>query len=763
MLAAWVLAGFVCAGAAPFLVRLLGQRACGVFALYPFTALLLALVSLPAPASEEVLFSWLPQFGLSWGTYADGLARLFAVLIGGIGVLIVLYAGDYLHDHPHLGRFYAYLIGFTASMLGLVLAHNFFMLLVCWELTSVFSYLLIGFEAAEEKSRKAAWQALLTTSLGGVALLVGFLLLERMAGTWTFASLLSGARLGAAKPEYVPALALVLLAAFTKSAQFPFHFWLPAAMAAPTPVSAYLHSATMVKAGVFLLTRLTPVLGDSPLWQVALTSCGAATMLTGALLAVPQSDGKLLLAYSTVSALGTLVFLLGAGTPEAVSAAVVFLFAHALYKGGLFLSVGIVDHATGSRDFDQLSGLGRALPAVTAIMAILLLSLAGIPPTFGFVAKEQLLETTLHHEPAQALVALAATLVATACQVAIAGVLLRPFVVLPTHSPAGSHHHGTSALLFAGPALLAAASLLAVALASPVSAMLLEPAARAVHGSARVTLALWHGLTPALTASGAALVLGVGIFLARQRWLAAWRAHSWVGRFGPAGAYEQTLLLLNAVAKWQTLRLQSGFLRQYQVFFLLSAVLALAGLWVVRPVPLPIVGPGNVHVFEAATAAAAAFGAAIALRAQSRLTAVVGLGVTGYSVALLFLLFGAPDLAMTQFAVETLTVVLFVLVLYRLPPFLSRSSRSARLRDALMSLAFGALVTLSLLSVARHSGASRLAPYFLEHSLPSGKGRNVVNVILVDFRSLDTLGEITVLGIAALGVAALLARVRRDS
>lgn len=761
MLAVWVLLGFAMAALAPALVGWRRDRAGRLLALYPVTTMLWAATYRAGETQEEVWFAWLPSFGLTWGVYVDGLSLLFTWLIAGIGLLIVLYSAEYLSGHRHLGRFASYLLGFMASMLGLVLADNLLLLFVCWELTSLFSYLLIGFKAEDEKSRKAALKALLTTSVGGVALLVGFLLLHEATGTWRVSVLLAGPPLPASHPWAVPIVVLVLLGALTKSAQFPFHFWLPAAMAAPTPVSAYLHSATMVKAGVFLIARLGPVLGAAPLWRETLVVVGTLTMVAGALLALPQRDGKLLLAYSTVSALGTLVLLLGLGTPAAIGAAMLFLFAHALYKGGLFLSVGIVDWATGSRDVDALGALRHALPWTAIATLVLALSLAGIPPALGFIAKEQLLEAALHSSVGEPLWWIAAIVVAAACQVAIAVAVLRPFFGRPA-MPAPREPRQPPPAMTHAPIVLALVSLAAALPAPHAIVELLSAAARASGGSGNVHIALWHGLTPALGASAVAVLFGAALACGRRRVQSLAQQHQWVVGFGPTAAYEFCLRALNGVARWQTRVLQSGVLRQYQVLLLGAALVATLALVVSHwPSATPEWSVGVTHAFEFVVALSTLAGAAVAVWARSRLTAVVGLGVTGYGVALLFLLFGAPDLAMTQFAIETLTVVLFVLVLYRLPPFLSRSSLRTRIRDACLAIALGATLSLALLVTLTQSAGSQLAPYFMEHSLPEGKGRNVVNVILVDFRSLDTLGEITVLGTAAIGVAALLAAARR--
>ena len=379
----------------------------------------------------------MPALGVNLSFTVDGLSLLFALLISGVGALVLVYAGGYLAGSPQLGRLYAFLLFFMASMLGLVLADNLLLLFVFWELTSLSSYLLIGFDHERAEARAAALQALLVTGGGSLALLAGFLLLGQVGGSLELSALLSRPGAVTAHLLYVPILLLVLAGAFTKSAQFPFHFWLPAAMAAPTPVSAYLHSATMVKAGVYLLARLSPVLGGTDFWVWLVTVTGSATMLVGAYLALRQSDLKLILAYSTVSALGVMTSLLGLGGALAVRAALAFLLGHALYKGALFLVAGALDHQTGTRDVDRLAGLARAMPITALAAGLAALSMAGIPPLFGFIAKELSYEATLH-APASAWVTAAAVL-ANALLVAAAGLAgLKPFLgkALP---PPGRH------------------------------------------------------------------------------------------------------------------------------------------------------------------------------------------------------------------------------------------------------------------------------------------------------------------------------------
>ncbi|MFB3140368.1 MAG: proton-conducting transporter membrane subunit, partial [Candidatus Acidiferrales bacterium] len=391
LLAVAVLSGFVMALAAPWLHRIARSTSGWVLALFPLALTVYFAGQAGRVAAGEVLavsIDWVPSLGIALSFYLDGLSLLFALLISGIGALVVVYAGGYLAGHAHLGRFYAFLLMFLASMLGLVLANNVITLFVFWELTSVSSYLLIGFEHEREAARQAALQALLVTGLGGLALLAGLLLLGQAGGSMELSELLTRGEAIQAHPFYAPILLLILAGAFTKSAQFPFHFWLPSAMEAPTPVSAYLHSATMVKAGIYLLARFNPVLGGTELWFYIVTAAGAATMLVGAYLAFQQSDLKRILAYSTMSALGMMVLLLGLGTELAVKAAIVSILVHALYKGALFLVAGAVEHETGTRDVDRLGGLRRAMPITAAAAALAALSMAGLPPLFGFIGKE---------------------------------------------------------------------------------------------------------------------------------------------------------------------------------------------------------------------------------------------------------------------------------------------------------------------------------------------------------------------------------------
>jgi multicomponent Na+:H+ antiporter subunit A len=555
----------------------------------------------------------------------------------------------------------------------------------------------------------------------------------------------------------VPGLLLILIGAFTKSAQVPFHFWLPSAMEAPTPVSAYLHSATMVKAGVYLLARLSPALGGTDLWIGTLSVVGVVTMLIGGWLALVQSDLKRILAYSTVSALGMLTLLLGIGGQLAVYAAMAYLLGHALYKGALFMVAGALDHETGTRDVDRLGGLGRAMPLLALAAGGSTLSMAGLPPLFGFIAKELTYEATLHASAAGWITA--AAVAANILLVAAAGLVgLRPFLGKALPTPRQAREAPPSLLL--GPLVLAGLSIALGLWPGGGADELVSAASTAVFGQpASIHLALWHGLTPALGLSAVTLVGGIGLYAGRGQLR---RAVSWWGaaHWGPAAWYDLTLKGLNGLAIGQTRLLQSGYLRYY----LMLTVAATTGL-----VGYALFGRGalavafnwsDVYFYEVGLAVLILLAVLAAVLMKSRLAAIVALGVVGYSVALVFVLYGAPDLAMTQFLVETLTVILFVLVFYHLPESQLVSDKVARWRDAALALAAGSLMT-ALVLVGTPENYAPISGYFAEHSVTQGHGRNIVNVILVDFRGLDTLGEITVLAVAAIGVYALLKLRRR--
>ncbi len=722
-----------------------GWLALAPAALFAYFAATLAAVARTGPIVEEL--AWAPALGLTLAFHLDGLGLLFALLITGIGALIVLYASSYLSGHPQAGRFHATLLAFMGSMLGVVLSDNIFALFVFWELTGFTSFLLIGFEHDKASSRAAAIQAFVVTGAGGLALLAGMVLLSLATGGTSLSALLaSGAHLGV-HALAVPMTLLVLLAAFTKSAQVPFHFWLPNAMAAPTPVSAYLHSATMVKAGIYLMLRLTPVLGGTPLWTALVAGAGLVTMVGGAWRAVQETDLKRILAYSTISALGVLTLLLGIGTREAIIAAIVYLVAHACYKGALFMVAGALDHETGTRDVVRLGGLREAMPITAAAGALAAASMAGLPLFLGFLGKEHFYEAIAHAGGWAAWLLVAA--VGASALLGAAGLIAG---VGPFFARSDQHFdvHEPPKALWIGPLVLGV-----MGLAALVPGLIQVPldlaAASVLREPAPVGLGFWHGLTPTLLLSLVTLALAAGVYV----WRDTVRRRAWPRALGSERLYTGAVGVLDAISRAATPALQSGSLRSY----VLTIVLTAGGL-----VGMAFVVTGGLRLPESTTgirpheAIIAVFIMAAALsaaRARSAMAAVLSLGAVGYGVASMFLMFGAPDLAMTQFSVETLTAVIFVFVFRGFQRFGQLSPGVVRVRDALVAGAFGAIVGALVLLVATAHTDPRLTNFFVENGPALAHGRNIVNVILVDFRAFDTMGEITVLVTAAIGVYAL--------
>ncbi len=728
-------------------------------ALLPLAVTVFFASQIGAVASGETLalrLPWVPSLGVALSFNVDGLALLFALIISGIGTLVVLYASSYFGPGDAIGRFYVIVLLFMFAMLGTVTADNVITLFIFWELTSITSYLLIGFKHEAEESRSAALQALLVTGGGGLALLAGLILLGIVGGSFEFTTLLRGDVDVRSHALYAPMLALILLGAFTKSAQMPFHFWLPGAMAAPTPVSAYLHSATMVKAGVYLLARMTPVLGGTALWTGALGIVGGVTMLIAAYLALQHRDLKRILAYSTVSALGTLVLLIGLGTTLALKGMLVFLLGHALYKGALFLVAGSIDHETGTRDISRLGGLRGKMPVTAFAAGLAGLSMAGLPPFLGFVGKEVIYESTLGVSAA-VLVTGVALLTNILTVVAAGMVVIRPFFEAEADEPTPKKAHEAPLRMWLGPLTLALLGLAFGLFVGPVGNSLIAPALSAVRGEPTTAkLALWHGLNLMLLLSAITLAGGALLYVWRSRLAWTERVAAWVETWGPQSWYTRSIGALFTVARVQTRILQNGRMRYYLLVIILTTTFLGGAAWLRGRVIIGTPLVSEIWLHELALGGII-MGAAIAvLFARTRLAAVASLGVIGFGIGLVYLLFGAPDLAMTQFAVETLTVILLVLVLYRLPRFAQFSTTASRLRDALISVGFGALMIVVVLTVTAGPVGSPLAAYFSENSYALAQGRNVVNVILVDFRGLDTLGEITVLSIAALGVFALI-------
>ena len=728
------------------------------FALWPailaiFFGSMMRTIVLSGPVTSSL--PWAESLGLTLSFYGDGLSLLFATMITFIGALIVVFSSRYFDGDPRAGRFLATLFAFMGSMLGVVLADNIFALFVFWELTGFTSFLLIGFDQGRAQSRSCAMQAFIVTGTGGMGLLAAAALIELATGSHDFSALFSGGAPVRGTAAYHWIAGLVLLAAFTKSAQTPFHFWLPNAMTAPTPVSAYLHSATMVKAGLYLVARMTPLIGGTVFWTALTASAGALTMIVGAWRGVAETDLKRVLAYSTISALGLLMMLFGLGSEMAVTSALVYLVAHACYKGALFMIAGTLEHETGTRDIEALGGLGQAMPAIAVAGLLSACSMAGIPLFVGFVGKELVYETLLNQGQTWSWVLLAFT-VAASVLLGVAGFVagFSPFVGRLRISPPA---HSVAVALTVSPLILAGAGLLVGLYPAVVNLPISLAAASVLRGNQSANLALWHGMRPVLLLS----MLTLAAIAILYRWREQLRQRIWPRSLAFERLYTGSIRLLDAVSAWSLPALQSASLRSYVLVLILTAALLMIGALAWRGLHL-LPQLTGVRPAEAAVALLIIAGAISAVRAQATITAVLSLGVTGYGVALTFLFFGAPDLAMTQFSVETLTAVIFTMVFYHFRQFRSLSPRLLRLRDFSVAVLFGSSIALVLLFVGTTPTPVNVGRYFAANSVLLAHGRNIVNVILVDFRALDTLGEITVLATAALGVRALLWIGRND-
>lgn len=719
---------------------------------------------------------WLPTLGVNFTLRLDGLAWLFAVLIQGIGVLVVLYARYYMSAQDPVPRFFAFLLAFMGAMTGVVMAGDLIQLAVFWELTSLFSFLLIGYWYHNAAARDGARMAVTVTAAGGLCLLAGVVVLGRIAGSFDLDVVLASGDRIKDSPLYLPALLLILAGALTKSAQFPFHFWLPRAMAAPTPVSAYLHSATMVKAGVFLLIRLWPVLAGTDAWYVIVGGAGMATLLFGAWTAVFQNDLKGLLAYSTISHLGLITLLLGLGSPLAAVAAIFHTVNHATFKASLFMAAGVIDHETGTRDMRRLSGLRRSMPVTAALAIVAAAAMAGVPLLNGFLSKEMFLAEAVanssgrHLNLALPVLATIASLLSVLYSVRF---IHQTFFGPPPVDLPKTPHEPPRWMRFPIEVLVGLCVLVGV-LPGLTIGPALAVAVRSVLGDETPTysLALWHGLNLPLLMSAIALVGGVVLYKLIGRRINESPRPWLVGRFNGARAYDRVMRALHRGAEWVVRRLgaarQQARLRAIVLSCLLAAALAagVTGLGFQESgvaIQRPGLGFSLLWIIGAVCAVAAAWQAK-----YHRLAAVVLVGGAGLVSCLTFVWFSAPDLATTQMLVEIVTTVLLLLGLRWLPkrlpgvgsPAQEARARRRRLADLAIAVAAGAGVAMLAFAVMTRPSASPLARYFLDHAYSDGGGRNVVNVILVDFRAFDTLGEITVLGIVGLTIWALLRRFR---
>ncbi|WP_182346605.1 Na+/H+ antiporter subunit A [Tomitella gaofuii] len=751
----------IAAACAPLLVRSWGRNAFYALALVPAAGTVWAATAWGSVATVDA--QWVPQLSMNFVLRYDALAQILTVLVLGVGALVLVYCARYFRDsEPRLGVFAAELTAFAGAMLGLVLSDNMLLLYIFWEITTVLSFLLVGHYGERATSRQAATKALLVTTAGGLAMLVGIVALGHQAGTYLLSEIVADPPSGTVVNI---AVVLLLIGALSKSAIVPFHFWLPGAMAAPTPVSAYLHAAAMVKAGVFLIARLAPAFATTPYWRPLVLTLGLVTMILAGWRSLREYDLKLVLAFGTVSQLGFMVTLVGVGTRDAALAGMAVVVAHAFFKSTLFMVVGAIDHATGTRDMRKLAGLGRAHPGL-AIMAIAATaSMAGAPPFIGFVGKEAAFEA-LDHAPVAAVTLLVGMTVGSIFTVAYSvRFLVGAFAGKnrePTRAVAGMHAPGVA--LLAAPAALAAAGL-AAGLYSGWIDSLLAPYADTLpeSGDHAYHLALWHGWGLPVWLTILVFGVGVGMFAAKTT------LKRWGPDKPPLGnadrVYEGALRLADRISLRMTGTVQRGSLPITQAIVLATFVLLPTGTLLVLGVP-DIQAAGWDSPWQLAVGVLMIAPALATTVLRNRLAAVLMVGFTGYGMAMLFALHGAPDLALTQFLVETLLLVVFVLVLRKLPAEASApvpTRRMFRLRSARIVLA--GLVGITVALVGAYAIGSRSARPISE-AMPDaayngGGGKNIVNVLLVDIRAWDTLGEISVLLVAATGVASLVFRHHR--
>jgi multicomponent Na+:H+ antiporter subunit A len=720
------------------------------------TALVVASQGIGTTSAPRKTIEWLPLLGFNFAFHADGFAVVMALLVSVLGFGVLAYAIAYFEHDATFTRFVGLFMAFAGSMIGLVLAEDLFTMFIFWELTSVWSFLLIGLHDKSEVARRSAVRALLTTGAGGLCMLVGIGLLQNQFGTTSFTELHDLAPTGTMASV---AASMLLLGAFTKSAQFPFHYWLPGAMAAPTPVSAYLHSATMVKAGIVLLARTAPIFSDTGVWRWWVVLAGVTTMLLGGWRALRETDAKLVLAHSTVSQLGLLTVLFGIGSPYATYAGVAHLVAHAIFKAGLFLGVGVIDHELGTRDVAKIGAARRSVPVSVVAIGACLLSMAGIIPLFGFATKEKALVALLDAEfGLVGSIALWGVVAGSVLSVAYSVRLLHALVRTPDSSDAHDAHHETSVLMrsmLAAPVVVAAIVSLGFGFAaSTVGSWLVSPSS-ALDVKAVSKLALWPGINDALLIS--LVVIAIGAVIGWKASLENTAAQQPQGERVFDVVYDATI----AGAKRITSVTQSGSLPIYVgVTLLLISLAPLSATFIDGVSPLSALTSGTaLEAVVSVIAIVLAIGVAVL---QSRFTGAMFLGGVGYAIAVLFALRGAPDLAVTQLLVETLTIVVFLLALRAMARTTTRPvSRFPQITRVFIAAAVGIAIPLFVLAVRGARTAPSASEEYLARSVDEAGGRNVVNVILVDFRGFDTMGEITVLAIAALGVANLVRAAER--
>ncbi|WP_028309817.1 hydrogen gas-evolving membrane-bound hydrogenase subunit E [Desulfitibacter alkalitolerans] len=764
-----VLSPFILAMLVPLLRKAAGNKIGWVVSLLPLTLFIWLVKQLPTVMSGEpvtVFYNWVPSIGVNFSLYLDGLSLLFGFLITGIGFAVIVYSIYYLSTKENLTNFYVFILLFMGAMLGVVMSNNLILMYIFWELTSFSSFLLIGFWYHKERSRYGAQKSMLITVIGGFSMLAGIVMLWVLTGTFEVREIIAQAALIKESGFYIPITILVLLGAFSKSAQIPFHIWLPDAMEAPTPISCYLHSATMVKAGIYLIARMTGALGGTEFWFLTVSSIGLGSLMLGSYLALKQKDLKAILAFSTISQLGLIITLIGYGTPGAIMGGIFHLFNHSAFKGSLFLMVGIVDHETGTRDISKLRGLAKVMPYTAAIAVIGSLAMAGVPPFNGFLSKELFFTASVEAVTANLafihpyawlfpLIALCASIFTFVYSVSI---FHKVFFSGEVTKETPKHPHEAPVGLLLPGLLLVSINVIIGLFPGLVAKSIIEPAVVAITGAPfYVKIYHWHGLNLPLAMSLVVIIVGLVLYYRLDQLKAALARVP--GTPSSNRFYDWAVpAVLNGALRITNIQM-TGFLRDYNLFIILYTLLVVGGtIFMKDALIISTADLAEVAFFEVVMALILVAGALGVVFLKSRLAAIVSLGVVGYTVALLFVIFRAPDLALTQLLVETVTLALFLLAFSRLPKFLSEHDTPARVKgiNVVAALLTGALAT--TLTLIGHSNKyfEPISHYFIENTKKLGGGTNAVNVILVDFRGLDTLGEIAVLGIAGLGVYAMI-------
>ncbi|ODV53513.1 Na+/H+ antiporter subunit A [Lysinibacillus fusiformis] len=772
----------------PFLYKSIKNIHTGWFVLAVPATLVVIYASYIAQVAKGGVFTaklpWIPSLDISFVSYLDGLSLLFSLLITGIGSLVVLYSIFYLDKHKEkLHNFYVYLLLFMSAMLGVVQSDHLITLYFFWELTSISSFLLIGYWYNRDASRLGALKSMMITVGGGLMMLGGFVLLYLMGGTYSIRELIIMAPNLIDQPLFTWSLVLLLLGAFTKSAQFPFYIWLPDAMEAPTPVSAYLHSATMVKAGIYLVARFTPIFAASELWVWLVTGIGILTLFWGSFFAVKQTDLKGILAFSTVSQLGLIMSLLGASAVAfhanesvdtikfAAFAAIFHLINHATFKGSLFMIAGIIDHETGTRDIRKLGGLLSIMPISFTVAAIGSLSMAGLPPFNGFLSKEMFLTAMLSLQKFElfgfdtwgGLFPIVAWIASIFTFIYSFYFVFRTFNgnYKPDQLPHKPHEAPIGMLV--SPMLLAGLVVFIFFIPNFIGDTFVKPAVLAIQPflyetpqDIDIQVAAWHGVNPELLMTIGIIIIGVLLFVSLPKWQGMYQ------RFPKAftlnNAYDKIMQGLDAGLNRLSRLYMTGSMRHYLLYMFSGiAIIVIGSLFVKNAFSLSFQGTAPIRPYEIILVVVLLIGTAITILAKSRLTAIIGLGSVGYTVALFFVIFNAPDLALTQLVIETISVALFLLAFYHLPKLGKREERMRfQLNRAVISIAVGVMVTLVALSAHSQKLIPTISKYYEETVYSLAGGGNIVNVILVDYRGFDTLFEITVLAIAGMAIFAMI-------